>query len=113
MKLFRYMLPITLGIVAFYGCGDDVDVDSYIPQPSMSDTSIKSILVYAEHPERLRDTLDVTFTDTRDALVFTTRSLPIGMSEVDLSKVHIEMEVSPNANSSPAHAAHTEHQPHL
>ena len=98
MKLFRYMLPITLGIVAFYGCGDDVDVDSYIPQPSMSDTSIKSILVYAEHPERLRDTLDVTFTDTRDALVFTTRSLPIGMSEVDLSKVHIEMEVSPNAN---------------
>ena len=94
------MLPMALGIVAFTGCSDDDNAGDYIPQPSLSDTSIKSILVYAEHPERLRDTLDVTFTDMRDALVLTTRSLPVGVSEVDLSKVHIEMEVSPNATVS-------------
>ena len=54
------MPPMALGIVAFTGCSDDDNAGDYIPQPSLSDTSIKSILVYAEHPERLRDTLDVT-----------------------------------------------------
>jgi len=97
MKLFKYTLPMAIAIVAFTGCSDDDEVVSNIPPQSTSDTSIKSILAYAEHPERLRDTLDITFSDSRDALVLTTRALPIGTPEVDLSKVHIEMEVAPNA----------------
>ncbi len=97
MKLLKYMFPMAIAIVAFTGCSDDDDAVSYIPQQSTSDNTIKSILAYAEHPQRLRDTLDITFNNTRDALILTTRALPIGVSEVDLSKVHIEIEVAPNA----------------
>lgn len=97
MKLFAYTLTACMAIMTLTACSDDDNGTDYIPQPSLSDTSIKSILAYAEHPERLRDTLDVTFSPTHDALIFTTRALPIGISEVDLSKVHVEMEVSSNS----------------
>lgn len=63
------------------------------------DLTVKSILAYADHPEREKDTLDVSFSMKRDSIYLTTRALPEGESVVDLTKVHVCIEVAENAET--------------
>lgn len=78
-------------------CSDADDTGGELLPPS-SDTAIKSILAYAEHPQRERDTLDVSYNLARDTLYFTTRALPVGADPVDLQRVHLEIEVHKEAS---------------
>ena len=69
---------------------------------TVDDLSIKSILAYADHPQRETDTLDVSFSMKRDSIYLTTRALPVGESEVDLTKIHLELGLAENATSNVA-----------
>ena len=91
----NYLLTVLALIPVLVACSDKEEGET--PLPPSPDTSIKGIFAYAEHPERKRDTLDVSFSDLRDALIFTTRALPMGSDEVDLTKVHLSVEVDKEA----------------
>lgn len=85
------------GSLLFPSCKDD-DREPAGDPPS-SDTSIRGLFAYAEHSERGRDTLDVSFSTHLDTLVLTTRALPEGASAVDLTRVCIEVETAPGATA--------------
>ena len=61
----NYLLTVLALIPVLVACSDKEEGET--PLPPSPDTSIKGIFAYAEHPERKRDTLDVSFSDLRPA----------------------------------------------
>ena len=99
MKKIRtlYRLILAALFLTLVSCKNETSGDDLL-QPS-SDTSLKGLFAYAEHPERGRDTLDLSFTDALDGILFTTRALPEGAPEVDLTRVRLEVEVAKGATT--------------
>ena len=92
--IFASMLAFS--IFAASCSGDDNESEI---MPRSSDISITELFAYAEHPNRFRDTLDVSFNYDLTKVIFTTRALPKGVSEVDLTKVHIRLKGASGATT--------------
>lgn len=86
-KLYYFLIILLSTGIILISCKSEEET----PLELSSDASIKSVIAYAEHPQRGQDILDISFSVDRKIITFTTRALPIGEDPVDMTKVKISM----------------------
>lgn len=94
-KLYYFLIILLSTSIILISCKSEEET----PIQLSSDASIKSVIAYAEHPQRGQDILDISFSVDRKTITFTTRALPVGKDPVDMTKVKISMIAAEKATT--------------